>query len=257
MIATDQPACMVNTIGEELLGGPKDEAESNEAVSIYPGAGPNGKVYIVTGNKTKHAPNSFEARKTYKQQKQLVWEHIDQAKVNHPISSVIYTDEDIVFGKDLTAVVADIRKTEEKDYSLSLFADKGFSKGELHTGIVVSYPTEKSKNCLAAWRKVLKKAPQGTHHNLKVQTNTNTAGVDQQSLGRTKECKGHHELKAKYLLMPDKESCKSGKVGEFVHFTNTKRAKEISEKDQKTFFYKHLGLNEKLDVFGDTSCVSL
>jgi len=286
MMTTDKGECLANVLGEDLLGGKMEY--SDDDVTIYPGTGPTGRVHIVHG-KSKHAGGGLMG-KEFKRQKQLVWNHTDEAQFNHEVSSVVYTDEDIVFGKDLTDAMKDIRETEKHHYTLSLFQDQGHSSGELHTGIVVSYPTNRSKACLAGWMKTLKhyvplgmrpKGPKSFSREianattesletpewkgfdnpkfdlLKTTANASATmeGIDQQSLGVTYKCNRHiNSLEPKFLKMPDKSSCEDGVGAEFVHFTNTYRAKGIPKPTQEKYFYDHLGLSRSLDVFGTTQC---
>jgi len=280
MMTSDKAECLANVLGEDLLGGKMEYTDDD--VTIYPGTGPTGRVHIVHG-KSKHAGGGLMG-KEFKRQKQLVWNHTDEAQFNHEVSSVVYTDEDIVFGKDLTNAMKDIRETEKHHYTLSLFQDQGHSSGELHTGIVVSYPTNRSKACLAGWMKTLKHyIPLGmrpkaksfgretsnatlevpewkgldTPNFLKTTANASATmeGIDQQSLGVTYKCNRHiNSLDPGFLKMPDSSSCEDGVGAEFVHFTNTYRAKGIPKPTQEKYFYDHLGLSRSLDVFGTTQC---
>jgi len=294
MMVSDHPLCLANTLGEELLGGKMEHEDEN--VHIYPGTGAGGRVHIAHGSaKTglkKGGSGAGTQNKGFKMQKQLVWSHIEGSKFSHPVSAVIYTDEDIVFGKDLGEAIAAIRETEKGDYALSLFDDQGNSarKHELHTGVVVSYPTEKSKDCLATWMVNLNnyepckpskggKPCKKMHYKLneeldeadfeekaksfsKVNAGTDSdlesgmMGIDHRTLGRTKVCAkgGINKLEPKFLHMPTTESMNDGIGAEFVHVTNTYRAARITKESQEHYFYDVLGLDRAYDVFAEEKC---
>jgi len=298
MLVSDHPLCLAKTLGEELLGGPMEHSDEN--VHIYPGTGAGGRVHIAHGTaKTglKHGgAGAGTQNKGFKMQKQLVWSHIEGSKFSHPVSAVIYTDEDIVFGKDLSEAIAAIRTTESGDYALSLFDDQGNSarKHELHTGVVVSYPTEKSKDCLAAWMKNLdnyepcrpnknggkpckkhkyafdvevdhdqaddEKAKGFSRVAAGVDSDLDSGmmGIDQRTLGRTKVCaKGKiNKLEPKFLHMPTTETMNAGIGAEFVHVTNTYRAARITKESQEHYFYDVLGLDRAYDVFTEETCAA-
>jgi len=291
MLVSDHPLCLANTLGEELLGGPIEHSDEN--VHIYPGTGAGGRVHIAHGEaKTglKHGgAGAGTQNKGFKMQKQLVWSHIEGSKFSHPVSAVIYTDEDIVFGKDLGEAISSIRATEAGDYALSLFDDQGNSarKHELHTGVVVSYPTEKSKDCLAAWMKNLdnyepcrpggkpckkhkysfdREVDQADDEKAKGFSKVNAGaasdlesgmmGIDQRTLGRTKVCAkgGINKLEPKFLHMPTTETMNKGIGAEFVHVTNTYRAQRITKESKEHYFYDVLGLDRAYDVFAEDQC---
>jgi len=69
-----------------------------------------------------------------KLEKARAFHNMKVADIPHPISSIIYTDEDIVIGKDLGEFVSLVRSIEHDKWTLALFKDTGLSAGELHTG---------------------------------------------------------------------------------------------------------------------------
>merc|ERR1740117_1871806 len=83
------------------------------------------------------------------------WLNIAKASVPHPVSSIIYTDEDVVIGKSIHEFVALVRDLESSKHTLALFRDTGASAGELHTGVVIMFPGMGTDQCLQAWGKAL------------------------------------------------------------------------------------------------------
>merc|ERR1719161_768462 len=90
-----------------------------------------------------------------KQEKARGWLNVKVAELPYPVSSIIYTDEDVVIGKDLTEFMKYVRSLESLNHTLALFRDTGKSAGELHTGVVVMFPNTHTDNCLQAWAKKL------------------------------------------------------------------------------------------------------
>merc|ERR1719389_442622 len=110
-----------------------------------------------------------------KNEKTRAWENVRNAAIPHPVSSIIYTDEDIVIASDLyqrsepapgqepehekdgtvhkvPGFMQTVRALEKKgDHPLALFKDHGRSAGELHTGVVVIFPGEQTEECLGTW----------------------------------------------------------------------------------------------------------
>merc|ERR1719161_37266 len=90
-----------------------------------------------------------------KQEKARGWLNVKVAELPYPASSIIYTDEDVVIGKDLTEFMKYVRSLEGLNHTLALFRDTGKSAGELHTGVVVMFPGAHTDECLQAWGKKL------------------------------------------------------------------------------------------------------
>merc|ERR1719161_3506630 len=107
-------------------------------------------------------------------------------------------------------------------HTLALFKDKGTAQHQLHTGIVVMFPSKHSKTCLQKWEEILKQSPilgkyTGFEKELpnleKDLEGVDAMGVDQRALGNTKECqkeKGILKLNEQHLLMPDKKNMEKG-----------------------------------------------
>merc|ERR1719235_1740657 len=147
VIITDRPACLATTLREAKLLGPS--ISSNDAVDIYgPADGYEGNIHMV---KRPHTGNINKM----KQEKARAWLNMQVAQIPHPVSSIVYTDEDIVIGKNLDRFMVQVRQLEQAKHTLALFRDTGKSKGELHTGIVVMFPGKATDECLQAWAKHL------------------------------------------------------------------------------------------------------
>jgi hypothetical protein len=147
VIVTDKPACIAKTLMDGNLIG--DNIKSTDDLDVYlPGKGYAGNVHIVkrpSVHKVIHM----------KLEKARAWLNINTAEIPHPVSSIIYTDEDIVMAKPLNNFVSLVRTVEKGRYTLACFEDQGVSKGEIHTGVVVMFPTQASEGCLRAWGKKL------------------------------------------------------------------------------------------------------
>merc|ERR1719272_420468 len=81
--------------------------------------------------------------------------NMEVASVPHPVSSIIYSDEDILFAKDVSSFVSRVRDLEAAGHTLALFRDTGAAAGEMHTGVVVMFPGKGTDECLQAWGKQL------------------------------------------------------------------------------------------------------
>lgn len=264
VLVTDKPDCLAKTLGNELLGGEKES--STAAADTYPGV-EGGKIYIVK------ARNTDDVREM-KAQKTMAFKNIGVAQIEHPVSSAIYMDEDMVVGKNLDEFLSFVRAKEQDGQNfLSVFNDVGHSQGELHTGVIVMHPGEKLEKCMQAWKvKILASNPTNNiteakdplcdrsekfSHPLEavslVETSSKVSlqGVDQIALASTKECHGLGIIPEKFLLMPTEEGVKQKQVAEFVHFTNTWRAGKISL-PAKQMYFKQIGTT--VDPFGETEC---
>merc|ERR1719335_1886475 len=147
ILVTDRPACLATTLREAKLLGPA--ISSNDAVDIYgPAEGYEGNIHMV---KRPHTGNINKM----KQEKARAWLNMKVAQVPHPVSSIIYTDEDIIIGQNLGTFMSHVRSLEGRSHTLALFRDTGKSAGELHTGVVVMFPGKQTDECLQAWAKHL------------------------------------------------------------------------------------------------------
>eukprot|EP00746_Dinoflagellata_sp_MGD_P156600 gnl/MRDRNA2_/MRDRNA2_85899_c0_seq5.p1 gnl/MRDRNA2_/MRDRNA2_85899_c0~~gnl/MRDRNA2_/MRDRNA2_85899_c0_seq5.p1 ORF type:complete len:381 (+),score=85.71 gnl/MRDRNA2_/MRDRNA2_85899_c0_seq5:89-1231(+) len=147
VIVTDRPTCLAKTLQEAKLLGPSLSSTAN--VDIYgPGEGYTGNIHLV---KRPHTKEIYKM----KLEKTRAWANVRLAAIPHAVSSIIYTDEDIVVGKNLDKFMATVRSLEEKNHPVALFRDTGTSAGELHTGIVVIFPGQVAEACLQSWGKKL------------------------------------------------------------------------------------------------------
>merc|ERR1719198_1784109 len=155
VLVTDKPGCIEHGLGEKLLGGNMTYSDKN--VDIYPGTG-KGKVHVLKVKK----PRSVRGIKLHKSK---VWGNLEMAKIEHTVSSVVYTDTDVVIGRDLRSFMAYEKSLERKQLTLALFPDMGGANweggvesiatggkvGSLHTGIVIMFPNKHSQACLKEW----------------------------------------------------------------------------------------------------------
>jgi len=279
VLVTDKPVCLAATLTEAKLLGPQISSDDN--VDIYgPGEGYAGNVHLMKRPKTGSIYKM-------KMEKTRAWQNIQLAAIPHPVSSIIYTDEDVTIGKDLTDFVSLVRSLEGQQHTLALFKDTGDSAGQLHTGVVVVFPGEATDQCLQMWGKNLKritmekimqkrekafkkeKALKENAKELEVegmdeleQEELMSGGPDQRALGGSKECKakdGHDGISLfpeHYFWFPTAAGLKSGQRAQFVHFTNTNRWKSIKPAVIKQYL-TDIGIPEHIDPMGsvqDKSC---
>jgi len=274
VLITDKPVCLAKTLEEAKLLGPK--ISSNENVEIYgPGAGFEGNLHFIKRPVVKDIYKM-------KMEKTRGWLNVKNAAIPHPVSSIIYTDEDVVIGKDLTNFVQMVRQTEKLKHTLGLFRDTGASAGELHTGVVVMFPGESTEQCMQSWAKHLAKngrqqKAEGKKNAFKevmdeedlkedmlTDEEMEAMGPDQRALGSTGLCKkkadhdGIRIFPAEYFWFPTKGGLNQDKKAEFVHFTNTGRWKIISHDLIKKYLVR-LGIPEEIDPLGsvkDKTCAT-
>merc|ERR1719240_930739 len=260
VIVTDKPGCIVSGLGKDLLGGEK--TYSDESVDIYPGT-ENGKIHIL---KVKTARSVIGI----KMHKSKAWSNIAKAKIDTPVSSIIYTDTDVVVAEPIQQWLSYEKSLEKKGFTLAVFPDIGQMKDisqNLHTGVVVMFPTQASKTCIRSWGQHLgggSDDPAPIHHfgNSLLQTNKSktelkTKGVDQQALVQALECKannGIHKMPTNYLSFPNTHQLNKGTTTLFMHITNTGQWKNICDTTKETFFYKKLGLSKDIDFLAKGHC---
>jgi len=155
VMITDKPTCLAKTLTEAKLLG--SLISSTSEVDIYrPGKDYVGNIHLVK--------RPFQNRiYLMKMEKTRAWLNVKNAAIPHPVTSIIYTDEDIVIGKDLASFINVVRESEKAKHTLGLFADNGNSDDSLHTGVVVMFPGEATDLCLQAWGKSLIKIGELAH----------------------------------------------------------------------------------------------
>jgi hypothetical protein len=278
VVVTDQPKCLQMTLKEAGLIG--QQLKSTEGVDIYaPAPGYAGNLHVIK------RPHTGDINKM-KLEKARAWLNIKNAQIPHRVTSIIYTDEDVVIGKDLTAFASEVKALEAQKHTLALFRDTGASAGELHTGVVVMFPGQHTDQCLQSWAKHLTGINIGTPEFPALPTAKNAKfnnanvtedaieedasrikegellaeeiaamGPDQQALGRTKQCKKatDHEgikiLPGRFFWLPTQAGMSANKRAEFVHFTNTGRWKIISHSAIKKYLYR-IGVPQSIDPMG-------
>merc|ERR1719313_3070806 len=255
MIVTDKPGCIVSGLGKALLGGEREY--SDEHVDIYPGTS-NGKIHIL---KVKTARSVLGI----KMHKSKAWSNVAQAKIEHPVSSIVYTDTDVVVAQPIHEWLSYEKSLEKQGYTLAVFPDIGQLRDEsqnLHTGVVVMFPTQASKTCIHSWGQHLgggSDDPAPIHHfgpgNSLLEQKSK--GVDQQALVRALECQansGIHKMPTNYLSFPNTHQLNKGTTTLFMHITNTGQWKNIGDTTKETFFYKKLGLSKEIDFLAKGHC---
>jgi len=256
---------------------------STKTVDVYgPPTGQTGNLHIVKRPVQTNV-------KMMKLEKARAWHNMAEAAIPHKVTSIVYTDEDVVMGKDLTKFLEVVKGLEQspKPYSLAVFRDKGLAAGELHTGIVIMFPGKHTNECLRAWGKeligvdigpapasLLEETPrklneaeiaeQGQESNVETldeheftDEESEEMGPDQQALGRTKECRpkaadntnGIAILPTQHLMMPTAARVNRGSKAEFVHFTNTGRWGTISAEQISAYLVK-IGAPGNIDPKG-------
>merc|ERR1719316_1532126 len=217
-----------------------------------------------------------------KLEKARAWINVKVAKIPHPISSIIYTDEDIVIAKNLKEFISIVHDLEKQKFTLALFRDTGLSAGELHTGIVVMFPGKFTDDCLQAWGKKLTGVSIGSaefkadlreseesaeladiEEDAVLEEEAKAMGPDQQALHGTGQCRkktyGHDGIKIlpkPYFWLPTPGGMKHDHKAEFVHFTNTGRWKRIGNGAIKSYLTR-IGIPSHIDPLGhvkDKAC---
>jgi len=272
VFVTDKPGCIENGLGDSLLGGKM--TYSDKHVDIFPGTG-KGQVHILKVAK----PRSVRGIKLHKSK---AWANMENAKIEHPVSSIIYTDTDVVIGRPLSSFMAYQKSLEKKQFTLALFPEMGGAnweggaesiatggmKGSVHTGVVVMFPTKHSQACLKEWGNWVgggSDDPKPIHHfgkesllETEEQAEVGSEGVDQQALTNAKNChrKGDGILRmpASYLNLPDEKSMQVGKTAQFVHITNTARWNQIKDTTKERYFRKWLKISEDIDWNKSGAC---
>lgn len=264
VFVTDKPGCIAKGLGAKFLGGEKTFSDKN--VDIYPGTG-DGKVHIVKVPKARSV-------RGIKLHKSKAWKNVASAKIDHPVSSLIYTDTDVVIGKDLQSFLAYEKSIEKQQHTLALFPDSGSasweggSQGAVHTGVVVMFPTKISQECLKDWGNNVgggSDDPKPIHHfgSSLMETEEQSekeasTGVDQQALGNSRSCKsggkGILKMPVSYLNFPNENSMQNGKTAQFVHITNTARWSQIPHDTKKRFFHRWLQISDDVDWDAKGSC---
>jgi len=149
IIVTDKPKCLAKTLEETKMLGKKDLERSNEFVDVYgPPEGLTGNLHVI---KRPHTGNVLKM----KLEKARAWINLRNSGIEGKVGLIVYTDEDIVMGKDVHNFVAEATSYVPDKHTLALFRDTGRSEGELHTGVVVIYNSEHAQMCLKAWGKQL------------------------------------------------------------------------------------------------------
>jgi hypothetical protein len=281
IIVTDKPTCLAKTLSEAKLLG--QQISSNGDVNVFgPGDGYEGNLHMIKRPKTGNINKM-------KLEKARAWLNIKVAAIPHPVSSIIYTDEDVVVCKKLEYFLNFVKTLESQKHTLALFRDTGMSAGELHTGVVVIFPGAATDACLQSWAKQLtgmrigssidEKGIQAAKRQPAAKLMSEDAieedakdvaefkedhllaeevlamGPDQQALHRTQACKqapGHDGIKilpANFFWLPTPAGMKSGQTSEFVHFTNTGRWKLISHNVIKAYLNK-IGIPQEIDPMG-------
>jgi hypothetical protein len=282
IIVTDKPKCLEKTLQETKLMGHK--IYGSEEVDIWsPHAGLKGNLHIV---KRPHTGNINKM----KLEKARGWINVRTAKIPYDVSMIVYTDEDIVIGRDVHHFVKEAEALIPNKHTLALFRDTGKSAGELHTGVVVMYNSQHPETCMQQWGKKLTgidiMAPEvpkatkltnegelgkefesgeggeGTLTDVEEDTLLKeeevSMGPDQQALGKTKQCMaetGHAGvfiLPKQYFWFPTPGGMKKGRTAEFIHFTNTGRWKLFSSGDIRNYL-TGIGVPAELDPMGHSS----
>jgi hypothetical protein len=110
VIVTDKPFCLSETLKEAGLLGEK--LSSSDAVDIFgPGQGYSGNLHMVK------RPNAHSIN-MMKLEKARGWLNVKVAEIPHPVTSIVYTDEDVVIGKDLTFFMREVRTLETLKHTL-------------------------------------------------------------------------------------------------------------------------------------------
>jgi len=277
VIVTDRPTCLAKTLEEAGVVGKKLSTSDN--VDIFEsGEGYKGNLHMVK----RPLASSINMMKL---EKARGWLNMQVAAVPHPVSSIVYTDEDIVIAKDLSTFMETVRGLESAKHTLALFRDTGASAGELHTGVVVMFPGAATDQCLQAWGKALTGkqigSAQAAKFNLEdaqelalnednehehddavikedqlLDSEMAVMGPDQRALGRTKMCKkapdhdGIRILPGRFFWLPTPGGIGgNGHRAEFVHFTNTGRWKILSHGAIKKYLIT-IGVPSKIDPTG-------
>lgn len=281
LIVTDRPTCLAETLKEAKVI--KEKLYGDDYVDIWaPAEGYEGNVHMVK------RPLTNDINKM-KLEKARAFLNINHAQIPYKVTSVVYTDEDVVIGKDLTEFLKYVRSLEGLNHTLALFRDTGKSAGELHTGVVVMFPGKGTDECLQAWGKKLTHVEIGSalakfnledaqEHALNEDVSAEAdlsrikenqlldeeyavMGPDQQALGATRPCKKSEEhmgikiLPSYFFWLPSPGGMANQHTTEFVHFTNTGRWKMFGKAMIKTYLTR-IGVPAEIDPTGSVKALN-
>eukprot|EP00746_Dinoflagellata_sp_MGD_P158588 gnl/MRDRNA2_/MRDRNA2_86503_c0_seq5.p1 gnl/MRDRNA2_/MRDRNA2_86503_c0~~gnl/MRDRNA2_/MRDRNA2_86503_c0_seq5.p1 ORF type:complete len:366 (+),score=68.63 gnl/MRDRNA2_/MRDRNA2_86503_c0_seq5:94-1191(+) len=122
VLTTDRPHCLRKNLQQSDLGA---------------------QVQIVTVNHTKD-------KNTMKMEKARVWQHMQDAGIPDA-AAIVQIDTDVIIGKDLQEFLGEVEMLAADPPATALFHDQGIHGNGPHTGIMVTFATEKSSKCLKDW----------------------------------------------------------------------------------------------------------
>lgn len=174
-----------------------------------------------------------------KLEKARAWVNVHNAGIPYPISSIIYTDQDFIFGKDLNGFVGKIHHMEKaKQYLLALFKEDLRDHEVHHTGMIVMFAGQRAEKCLSDWAQWFIASPnQSSNTSVLVDQaeDSETLGTreievmkpESRALMETPACKanagGILQLQRSYLWLPTNSGMRETKSAEFIHFSNIDR----------------------------------
>lgn len=229
VIVTDRPRCIEKTLEDAGLLG--DEQSSSDEVDIfYPKPGFEGSLHILKRPSAKGSTMMMKAEKA------RAFANIRNAGIPYHVSTVIYTDQDFIFGQDINSFVSNIYQVEKaKQHLLGLFQDEGDDL--YHTSVVVMFAGQRTEKCLDEWSQWFK-----TNDGKETAESTLVdQAEDSETLGpkeiqaMEKESKalttldtcnkagGINTLRRGALWLPTNSGMKDGKRAEFIHFSSTDR----------------------------------
>lgn len=247
VIVTDRPRCIEKALEKAgLLGEEKSKSDDVDIFSATDGS--EGDLHIVkrpsvNGNIMKMR---LEKARAYK--------NIHKAGIPYRVGSIIYTDHDFVFGKDVNPFVGDMHRLEMgKQHLLALFKEHCTPTtycGRMTSLMVMfNFPGQRTETCLNEWSEWFKKQDgkqvadvlPGRTINMGKSGKFRVTGSASETLERKEINEMEAELKAleeksscrnagglkildrEKLWLPTTDGMKVGKRAEFIHFSGALR----------------------------------
>jgi len=261
VIVTDRPGCIEKTLAAEQLLGP-EKSRSEDVDIFHRRSEEEGQVHIVKRQVSKG--NIVKIRL----EKARAYQNIHKAGLDHHVSTIIYTDVDFVFGKDINTFVGNMHHMEKaKQHLLALFQEeipwangtKSGSEPFYHTSFMVMFAGSRTEKCLSEWGEWFKTQNNKDATEGPVEA---TEFADSENLGPREVESMEPESKALVnqlsckvrkirilprtnLWLPTDEGMKLGKTAEFIHFTNAERWPGATEIVDRTPVYSREDFSEK------------
>jgi hypothetical protein len=275
VIVTDRLKCLLQNLGDEVLGAGQVPVRKSDQAVVYNGT--YGFYHIVT----VAPPRSRAARiimgpQIFEQHKGLARTHASNALLPFELGTVIGIDEDILITEPVKPFLEHVETCCNHD--LAVFQDQGKAHAWFHCGLVVSYPG--SEDCMNQWvvedirqsngwavpeafsfLEQIAGTPESNRASslLEISNDASMEGIGQKAFSSTRCAKEGRvvHLDKSFLSFPTKESITKNASTMFIHFSNQYRLKQLlkSESDRlsmQNFIRNIVGLDS--DIMSTDNC---